>query len=55
MSREQFVEAAPSRSQLLPVQQIVAGFAQRIRELHAADAFEADGLLECGGNIGVLK
>ena len=40
MSREEFVKVAPSRPQLLAVQQIVTGFAQRIRELRTADAFE---------------
>jgi competence protein CoiA len=37
MSREQFVEVAPSRPQLLPVQEILAFF----RERRAADAREA--------------
>jgi competence protein CoiA len=37
MSREQFVEVAPSRPQLLPVQEILAFF----RELRAVDAREA--------------
>ncbi len=41
MSREEFVKVAPSRPQLLAVQQIVTGFAQRIRELRVADASEA--------------
>jgi hypothetical protein len=41
MSREEFVKVALSRPQLLAVQQIVTGFAQRIRELRTADAFEA--------------
>jgi hypothetical protein len=33
MSREQFVEIAPSRNELLPVGDIMIGFAQRIREV----------------------
>ncbi len=37
MSREQFVAVAPSRPQLLPYQEIMAGFTQRIREMRAAD------------------
>jgi competence protein CoiA len=41
MSREEFVKVAPSRPQLLPVADILTGFAQRIRELRAADAFGA--------------
>jgi hypothetical protein len=41
MSREEFVKVAPSRPQLLPVQKILTGFAQRIRELRAAEALEA--------------
>jgi competence protein CoiA len=38
MSREQFVEFAPSRPQLLPVKGIVTGFAQGIRQLRAAES-----------------
>jgi hypothetical protein len=42
MSREEFVKVAPSRPQLLPAQDIVAGFAHRIRELRAQEnALEA--------------
>jgi competence protein CoiA len=42
MSREDFVKVAPSRPHLLPVQDILTGFAQRIRELRAAEnAFAA--------------
>jgi len=41
MSREEFVKVAPSRPQLLAVREILTGFAQRIRELRAADALEA--------------
>lgn len=37
MSRKQFVEVAPSRPQLLPVRDIMAGFTQRIRELQAQE------------------
>lgn len=37
MSREEFVKVAPSRAQLLPVQDILAGFTQRIRESRAAE------------------
>lgn len=37
MSREQFVTVAPSRPQLLPYQEIMAGFTHRIREIRAAD------------------
>ena len=42
ISREDFVKVAPSRPQLLPVSDIVTGFAQHIRELRAAEnALEA--------------
>lgn len=37
MSREQFVEVASSRPQLLDVQELLKGFAQYIRELRAAN------------------
>ena len=40
MSREEFVKVAPSRPQLLAVQDILTGFAQRIRELRAADTYQ---------------
>ena len=36
MSRERFVNVAPSRPQLLEVQELLTGFAQYIRELRAA-------------------
>jgi hypothetical protein len=52
MSREEFVKVAPSRPQLLPVQQTVTGFAQRIRELRAADGFEARRLVGMPGRRG---
>ena len=41
VSREQFVEMAPSRPQLLPVQEILTIIAQYLRELRAADALQA--------------
>jgi competence protein CoiA len=37
MSREQFVKVAPSRPQLLEVQELLTGFARYIRELRAAN------------------
>lgn len=37
MSREQFVKVAPSRPQLLEVQELLTGFVQYIRELRAAN------------------
>jgi competence protein CoiA len=37
MSREQFVEVAPSRPQLLPVQEIITIIAQHIRQLRVTD------------------
>ena len=39
MSREEFVKVAPSRPQLLAVQEILTGFAQWIKELRAAPQF----------------
>lgn len=41
LSRDEFVKVAPSRPQLLPVQQILTAFAQRIGELRAPGAFNA--------------
>jgi competence protein CoiA len=41
MSREQFVEVALSRPQLLDVQELLNGFAQYIRDLRAANALQA--------------
>ena len=37
MSREQFVQVAPSRPQLLPVQEIITVVAQHIRQLRVTD------------------
>jgi hypothetical protein len=37
MSREQFVEVAPSRPQLLAVQEIITVIAQHIRQLRVTD------------------
>ena len=41
MSREQFVKVAPSRPQLLAVQELLTEFAEYIRRQRAANAFEA--------------
>lgn len=43
MSRDQFAEVAPSRSQLLPVEETVSALAQRIRQSRAAEAYGAEG------------
>jgi len=52
MSREEFVKVAQSRPQLLAAQQIVTDFAQRIRELRVADAFEAQRFVGMPGGWG---